>query len=43
MTHVDLPKQNNACVLVLHGQNNAFMKGVGQRKCEFYEIKVMVL
>ena len=31
MTHVDLPKQNNACVLVLHSQNNAFMKGVRPR------------
>ena len=24
MTHVDLPKQNNACVLVLHSQSNDF-------------------
>ena len=31
MTHVDVPKQNNACVLVLHRENNAFMKGVRPR------------
>ena len=31
MTHVDLPKQKNACVLVLHNENNAFMKGVRPR------------
>ena len=45
MTHVDLPKQNNACVLVLRNENNAIMKGVKprSRKCEFYKIKVMVL
>ena len=34
MTHVDLPKQNNACVLVLHNENNAFMKGVRPRSTE---------
>ena len=27
MAHVDLPKQNKACGLVLHGKSNAFMKG----------------
>jgi len=31
MTHVDLPKQNNACVLVLRSENNACMKGVMPR------------
>ena len=31
MTHVDLHKQNNACVLVLHNENNVFMKGVRPR------------
>ena len=27
MAHVDLPKQNKACGLVLHGKSNAFIKG----------------
>ena len=45
MTHVDLPKQNNACVLVLRNENNVCMKGWGhgQRKCESYHVKVTVL
>ena len=39
MTHVDLPKQNNACVLVLHSQNNAFMKGVKPRSTEMWILR----
>ena len=31
MIPVDVPKQNNACVLVLRSENNAFMKGVRPR------------
>ena len=39
MTHVDLPKQNNACVLVLHSRNNAFMKGVKPRSTKMWVLQ----
>ena len=34
MAHVDLPKQNKACGLVLHCESNAFMKGVRPQTAE---------
>ena len=33
MAHVDLPKQNKACGLVLHCESNAFMKGGEATDC----------
>ena len=39
MTHVDLPKQTNACVMVLNGQNNAFMKGMKPRSTKMWVLQ----
>ena len=33
MAHVDLPKQNKTCGLVIHCESNAFMKGGEATDC----------